>query len=92
MIASARQSGKQITFDTDDLIFKPQLTAWHRGVANLSADEQVLYQDGVQRYLATLEASDYAVTAAVRSWRSLRERRTSLLLSIAMQLAMKCNN
>lgn len=64
LIASARQSGKQIAFDTDDLIFEPQLTAWHRGVANLSADEQVLYQDGVQRYLATLEASDFVITAS----------------------------
>ena len=55
--------GTTIIFDTDDLVFEPQLVHWHRGVERLSRAEKELYADGVQRYLATLEASDFVTTA-----------------------------
>jgi glycosyltransferase involved in cell wall biosynthesis len=62
-IARARARGALVLFDTDDVVFEPALTQWHRGVNRLSADDQQLYHEGVRRYLAMLEASDYALVS-----------------------------
>jgi glycosyltransferase involved in cell wall biosynthesis len=61
LIDQARALNKPIIFDTDDLIFEPELIEWHRGVRNLTESEQTLYAEGVQRYLATLQACDAAI-------------------------------
>ena len=64
LIDAAHLQGKKVIFDTDDLIFEPQLIQWHRGVARLTAAEQQLYTEGVHRYQATLEACDYVLTTS----------------------------
>jgi glycosyltransferase involved in cell wall biosynthesis len=63
LIGEARRLGKPVIFDTDDLVFEPELTAWHRAVKNLSAADQMQHLDGVRRYLATLLACDAAIVA-----------------------------
>ena len=63
LIDQARELGKPVIFDTDDLIFEPELIEWHRGVKNLTRSDQRLYAEGVQRYLATLQACDATTVA-----------------------------
>jgi glycosyltransferase involved in cell wall biosynthesis len=62
-IERARAKGKTIIFDTDDLIFEPDLIELHRGVRNLSKPDQEQHAEGVRRYLETLQASDVVMTA-----------------------------
>lgn len=64
LIDRMHAAGRAVIFDVDDLVFEPQLAAWHRGVANLAPGEQALYVEGVQRYLATLKRCDYVLTAS----------------------------
>src|SRR5690349_10729370 len=56
VIRKARNAGKPIIFDTDDLIFDPELTVWHRAVRDLSPADQKQHLDGVRHYLMTLMA------------------------------------
>ena len=63
LIHRAHESGKRIIFDTDDLVFEPDLIQWHRAVAQLSESDQELHRSGVERYLETLLASDLVMTA-----------------------------
>ncbi len=64
LIDRMHAAGRPVIFDVDDLVFEPQLAPWHRGVANLPPSEQVLYVEGVQRYLSTLERCDHVLTAS----------------------------
>ena len=63
VIDQARAVGQTLIFDTDDLVFEPDLIEQHRAVQNLSAAEQQLHAEGVRGYLATLQACDIAMTA-----------------------------
>jgi O-antigen biosynthesis protein len=63
LIECARALGRSVIFDTDDLIFEPELVEWHRGVRNLSKAEQQLHLEGVRRYLETLQACGAIMTA-----------------------------
>ena len=63
LISQARKLNKPVIFDTDDLIFEPELTLWHRAVKTLSPADQAQHLEGVRRYLVTLLGSD-AVTVA----------------------------
>jgi len=63
LIEKAHHAGKPILFDTDDLIFEPELTVWHRAGSNLSPADQAQHLDGVRRYLMTLMAADVVTTA-----------------------------
>lgn len=63
VIAQARESGQVLIFDTDDLIFEPDLVESQRGVKNLPEEAQKFHVVGVQRYLATLLACDGVTTA-----------------------------
>lgn len=74
LISAAQRLGKPVIFDTDDLIFEPELIAWHRAVRNLSPSDQLQHLDGVRRYLVTLLASD-AVTVATPPLADLARRR-----------------
>lgn len=64
LIETMQRRGKLVIFDTDDLIFEPAMSRWHRGVARLSPIEQDLYQEGVHLALSTLQASDAVLTAS----------------------------
>jgi O-antigen biosynthesis protein len=77
VIQEARTAGKPILFDTDDLIFEPELTVWHRAVQDLSPADQAQHLDGVRRYLATLMAAD-AVTVATPALAELARKRGKL--------------
>ncbi len=61
LIVQTHDSGGVVLFDIDDLVFDPEATGWHRGVAHLPPEEQVRYHDGVRRYRETLLASDGAL-------------------------------
>ncbi len=62
LIERARELGKPVIFDTDDLIFEPELIGQHRAVQNLSPADQVQHTEGVRRYLETLQACETIVT------------------------------
>lgn len=64
LIEAMQRRGKLVIFDTDDLVFEPAMSRWHRGVARLSPIDQELYQEGVALTLATLQASDLVLTAS----------------------------
>lgn len=63
LIRHAHLAGKRIIFDTDDLVFEPDLIGWHRAVAQLSEEAQQEHRLGVQRYLETLRAVDVVFTS-----------------------------
>jgi O-antigen biosynthesis protein len=63
LIAAAQRLGKPVIYDTDDLIFEPDLIAAHRAVRSLSESDQKLYAEGVGRYLMTLQACDVVMTS-----------------------------
>ena len=64
LIERARELRKTVVFDTDDLIFEPDLMSEQRAVRNLSPSEQAQHAGGIRRYRETLEACDMVVTAA----------------------------
>ena len=74
LIREAHKLGKPVVFDTDDLVFEPELIAWHRAVKNLSEADQIQHLEGVRRYLATLQLCD-AVTAATPLLAELARKR-----------------
>jgi glycosyltransferase involved in cell wall biosynthesis len=74
LIQKARNADKPVIFDSDDLIFEPELTVWHRAVRDLSPADQAQHLDGVRRYLMTLMAAD-AVTVATPVLAELARKR-----------------
>ncbi len=63
VIRAARDAKIPTLFDTDDLVFEPELVAAQRGVSKLSPQDQERHLDGVRRYLRTLESCDAVTTA-----------------------------
>lgn len=63
LITAAQRLGKPVIFDTDDLVFEPDLISAHRAVRDLSEPDQRLYAEGVGRYLMSLQASDAVMTS-----------------------------
>jgi glycosyltransferase involved in cell wall biosynthesis len=63
VIHRAREAGGVAIFDTDDLIFEPELTSWVDGLSMLPPDEVKLYHEGVRRYRRTLELCDCVLTS-----------------------------
>ncbi|MGI8436357.1 MAG: glycosyltransferase, partial [Chthoniobacterales bacterium] len=63
LLAQARERSIRIIFDTDDLVFEPELLSWHRAVAQLSPADQAQHRAGVDSYLETLLAADVVTTS-----------------------------
>ncbi len=63
LLGRAQKTGKRVIFDTDDLVFEPDLISWHRAVAQLSEKNQEQHRMGVQRYLETLLAANVVLTS-----------------------------
>lgn len=76
LIEQARESGKLVIFDTDDLIFEPELLEWQRAVAQLTPAEQRLHAKGAQLYLTALRVCDMATTATPMLSHLLQRRGT----------------
>ncbi|MGH7936367.1 MAG: hypothetical protein ACREF8_05105, partial [Chthoniobacterales bacterium] len=51
LIEQARALQKPVIFDTDDLIFEPELIEQHRAVKQLSPNDQLQHVEGIRRYL-----------------------------------------
>lgn len=62
-IDEARQAGRKVIFDIDDLVFEPELIQHHRAGESMSGETAEMHAGFVRRYLDTLLASD-AVTVA----------------------------
>ncbi|MFL6537451.1 MAG: glycosyltransferase [Chthoniobacterales bacterium] len=63
LIDQAQAAGKTVIFDTDDLVFEPELIEWHRAVQQLTPAERDQYTRDVRRYRETLAACDVATVA-----------------------------
>ena len=63
VIHRAHEAGGVVIFDTDDLIFEPELTSWVDALSTMPPDELKLYHEGVRRYRRTLELCDCVLTS-----------------------------
>ncbi|MEJ5308746.1 MAG: glycosyltransferase [Anaerolineae bacterium] len=63
LIEQARGQGVPIIFDTDDLVFEPDLVHYVDPVKAMNDEDAALYYEGVWRYRHTLLASDAVVTS-----------------------------
>ncbi len=63
LIEQARGRGISVVFDTDDLVFEPDLVHHVDPVRAMSHEDAALYYQGVWRYRRALLASDAVVTA-----------------------------
>ena len=63
VIHRAHAAGGVVIFDTDDLIFEPELTSWVDALSTMPPDELKLYHEGVRRYRRTLELCDCVLTS-----------------------------
>ena len=64
LIVRARDKGKKVFFDADDLIFEIDLADRNRAASQFAEDHHKMYLDGIRGYLATLYACDYALMAS----------------------------
>ncbi len=55
LIDRAQQVGKEVLFDTDDLVFEPDALSDVAALSELPPDDATLYVEGVHRYRRTLE-------------------------------------
>lgn len=63
LIEQARGQGMPVIFDTDDLVFEPDLVHHVDPVRAMDDEEAALYYEGVWRYRRMLLASDAVVTS-----------------------------
>jgi GT2 family glycosyltransferase len=80
VIDEAQRAGKPVIFDTDDLVFEPELLKWHRAVHTLTAADQEQHTRGVQGYLETLVACDAATVATTTLADYARRKNSRALL------------
>jgi glycosyltransferase involved in cell wall biosynthesis/2-polyprenyl-3-methyl-5-hydroxy-6-metoxy-1,4-benzoquinol methylase len=59
-IRAARQAGKPVIFDTDDLVFDEEKVPYIRALERMPGEEVDLYYDGVRRYHRTLSRCRFA--------------------------------
>ncbi|HLF24911.1 MAG TPA: glycosyltransferase [Anaerolineae bacterium] len=70
----AQQLGKPALFETDDLIFEPDLVEYDGHYRSLPPDEARAYERKVQLHLKTLAQCDYALTTTEYLAEALRRR------------------
>ncbi len=58
-----RRMGRPVLFDTDDLVFRPELIGYVHAIRDWPAAELAIYRDGVERYQRTLLACDAAIVS-----------------------------
>jgi len=63
LIEQARGQGVPVVFDTDDLVFEPDLVSYVDPVKAMNDEDAALYYEGVWRYRRTLLACDAVVTS-----------------------------
>ena len=63
IIELARAQAIPVVFDTDDLVFEPDLVHWVDPLKTMTSEQVALYYEGVWRYQRTLLESDYIVTS-----------------------------
>jgi glycosyltransferase involved in cell wall biosynthesis len=63
IIARARARAIPVVFDTDDLVFEPELVHWVDPLKTMTSEQIASYYEGVWRYRQTLLESDYVVTS-----------------------------
>jgi glycosyltransferase involved in cell wall biosynthesis len=74
-LRAAARARKPVVFDTDDWVFDLAAVAYVAALADMSADDQALYRDGLTRYRSTLSRCGGALV----STEPLRERAGELL-------------
>ncbi len=68
-----RQMGRPVLFDTDDLVFRPELIPYVRAIQDWPEDQKALYREGVERYRKTLLACDAVLVSTRFLARQVRE-------------------
>jgi len=70
----SRERGVHVVFDTDDLVFAPEVEHQIAALKQMSSSEKALWLDGVQRYRRALELCDQVIVSTEGLERSLAKR------------------
>lgn len=73
-VSEASRLGVHVVFDTDDLVFAPEIESQIAALDDLAPSERALWLDGVQRYRRSLLLCDKALVSTPGLKRSLEAR------------------
>jgi len=73
-VQEARRAGVHVVFDTDDLVFEPEIESQIAALDALPPSERALWLDGVRRYRKSLLLCDKALVSTPGLKRSLESR------------------
>lgn len=73
-LEAAAERGVRVFFDTDDLVFAPEIADQIAALDDLSRDERALWLDGVERYRKSLELCSHALVSTPGLAQSLESR------------------
>lgn len=73
-VSEARQQGVRVLFDTDDLVFAPEIADQIAALDELPQDERDLWLDGVERYRKSLTLVSHALVSTQGLKESLESR------------------
>lgn len=84
-IRAARTRGKPVLFDSDDLVFDPDVAHHVAALEEMSDSDRELYLNGLERYRETLLACDAVVvtTETLREFASSVHERVSVVPNVA---------
>jgi len=77
-LRGAQRAGKPVLFDTDDWVFDLAAATYVAALADMSADDQALYREGLTRYRTTLSRCDGVLV----STEPLAERAAELVANV----------
>jgi glycosyltransferase involved in cell wall biosynthesis len=85
LIERARELGKPVLFDTDDLVFDPDVMPYVAALEDFPPDKVALYERGLHRFRRTLRACDAVVvsTEPLRRFASELHDRVVVLPNVA---------